>query len=305
MTIDAPNTESYWPFFLPDGRHFLFFGRPEKPGIYVALARLDDGNAPSRRSTWVSPTRSPATCSRLPESPGIRKTARWSRCRSMRLDSRLPGPSSVVAEHVAYETLFARAAFSSSQNGRVVYQTEYVPDDTTHLVRPAGQDNSGRWWLERLPQACLSRRTKQRSPLSGRIRRRKELTSGCSTRREMSRSRLTVDPAPDWSPVWSPDGSRVLFTSPRDALPPNLYQQDSRGAGPGEFLLRGNRVVHPRDWSSDGRFVVVRRSRSEDAVGHVDPSDGTGDGGNESEARAFSADGFQRAQRAVLCLTVA
>jgi len=48
----------------------------------------------------------------------------------------------------------------------------------------------------------------------------------------------------------------VVFTSPRESLPPNLYQQDSRGAGPGEFLLRGTRVVHPRDWSSDGRFLV-------------------------------------------------
>ena len=36
LIIDRPSSENYWPFFLPDGRHFIYFGRPEKPGIYVA-----------------------------------------------------------------------------------------------------------------------------------------------------------------------------------------------------------------------------------------------------------------------------
>jgi eukaryotic-like serine/threonine-protein kinase len=32
---DGLNQERYWPSFLPDGRHYLYFGRPQKYGVYV------------------------------------------------------------------------------------------------------------------------------------------------------------------------------------------------------------------------------------------------------------------------------
>src|SRR6185503_10632269 len=145
--------------------------------------------------------------------------------------------------------------FSSSQNGKVAYQTEYVPP--TQLI-----------WFDREGKqlASIGGSNGYRKPALSpdertvAVERPDPETEGTDvwlldTTRGVA-SRLTVHPAPDWSPVWSPDGSRVVFTSPRDSLPPNLYQQDSRGAGSGEFLVRGTRVVHPRDWSSDGRFLV-------------------------------------------------
>jgi Tol biopolymer transport system component len=253
MTIDAPNTESYWPFFLPDGRHFLFFGRPEKPGIYVAS--LDSTAATLLLAEYVGIAYAPGYLLTL---AGLARNSEDRTLVAMPFDAtrlQISGPPSVIAEHVAYETLFARAAFSSSQNGRVVYETEHVP--TTQLI-----------WFDR--------EGKQLGSLGGSNDYRKPSLSPDDTTVAVERpdpqtegtdiwllettrgiaSRLTVDPAPDWSPVWSPDGSRVVFTSPRNSFPPSLYQQDSRGAGPGEILLRGNRVVHPRDWSSDGRFLV-------------------------------------------------
>ena len=33
---DGANEERNWPFFPPDGMRFVYFGRPQKPGIYVA-----------------------------------------------------------------------------------------------------------------------------------------------------------------------------------------------------------------------------------------------------------------------------
>jgi hypothetical protein len=33
---DGLNQERYWPLFLPDGRHYVYFGRPQKYGIFVA-----------------------------------------------------------------------------------------------------------------------------------------------------------------------------------------------------------------------------------------------------------------------------
>jgi eukaryotic-like serine/threonine-protein kinase len=254
MTIDSPNTESYWPFFLPDGRHFLFFGRPEKPGIYVAS--LDSTAAALVLAEHVGVAY--AQPGYLLSLAGLARNSEDRTLVAIPFDAtrlQITGPSSVVAEHVAYETLFARGAFSSSQNGKVVYQTEYAP--ATQLI-----------WFDREGKqlAILGGSNGYRKPALSpdektvAVERPDPETEGTDiwlveTTRGVA-SRLTVDPAPDWSPVWSPDGSRVVFTSPRDSLPPNLYQQDSRGAGPGEFLLRGNRVVHPRDWSNDGRFLV-------------------------------------------------
>jgi Tol biopolymer transport system component len=35
VALDHPSRESHWPDFLPDGRHFVFFGRRQQPGIYL------------------------------------------------------------------------------------------------------------------------------------------------------------------------------------------------------------------------------------------------------------------------------
>jgi len=69
------------------------------------------------------------------------------------------------------------------------------------------------------------------------------------------RSRLTFDPADDARPVWSPDGSRIVFGSNRGGVP-KLYLKASSGAGSDELLLKSDKPQRPTDWSRDGRFIV-------------------------------------------------
>lgn len=47
-------------------------------------------------------------------------------------------------------------------------------------------------------------------------------------------SRFTFDPNPDTLPIWSPDGSRVVFSSSRKKGQYDLYQKPSSGAGQDE-----------------------------------------------------------------------
>jgi serine/threonine protein kinase/Tol biopolymer transport system component len=79
-------------------------------------------------------------------------------------------------------------------------------------------------------------------------------------------TRLTFDDAADSSPIWSPDGSQLVFNSGRSAtsrFPSALYRRAANGTGADELLFSGvgDEVSAPYDWSRDGRYLVFARMK--------------------------------------------
>jgi Tol biopolymer transport system component len=72
-------------------------------------------------------------------------------------------------------------------------------------------------------------------------------------------SRFTFDPAIEMRPVWSPDGTRIAFTSTRTAAG-DLYQKPTSGAGNEERLLTSDQLKQAYSWSADGRFLLYNSS---------------------------------------------
>jgi len=68
--------------------------------------------------------------------------------------------------------------------------------------------------------------------------------------------RFTFDPANDFCPVWSPDGSRIIWASNRDGGVANLYQKAASLAGEETLLLKPDYNKIPTDWSRDMRFII-------------------------------------------------
>ena len=73
-------------------------------------------------------------------------------------------------------------------------------------------------------------------------------------------SRFTFHPATENGPLWSPDGSRIVFTSSREG-PGDLYVKPASGGGGSEeplFKSRDYKIA--TDWSHDGRFILFQLS---------------------------------------------
>jgi Tol biopolymer transport system component len=75
-----------------------------------------------------------------------------------------------------------------------------------------------------------------------------DVASGAATR-------FTSDPGWDAFPTWSPDGSRIVFTSNRSGVY-DLYQKASSGPGNEELLYQSKEGKGPNSWSPDGRFLI-------------------------------------------------
>jgi serine/threonine protein kinase/Tol biopolymer transport system component len=69
------------------------------------------------------------------------------------------------------------------------------------------------------------------------------------------RTRFTFDPAIDNNPVWSPDGRSIVFTSGRKGHF-DLYRKSSNGSGAEELLYADNHEKTPTSWSPDGKFLL-------------------------------------------------
>lgn len=70
-------------------------------------------------------------------------------------------------------------------------------------------------------------------------------------------TRFTFSPSTDRYPVWSPDGTRIVFASNRFGHN-DLYQKSANGTGEDELLFKSDQDKIPSSWSRDGRFLIFQ-----------------------------------------------
>jgi Tol biopolymer transport system component len=253
----GPEQDSHrFPQFLPDGQHFLFFvmGDAGTQGIY--LGSLDGGEprrlvANDSAGAWAPPDRL--------------LFVRQGALVAVPFDAEkgeTTGEPITVADPVSFDAQFRFGGFSVSAAGRVAYRpggsqrrqlTWYRRDGKP--VGVAGEpDDANAQYPELSPDG---RRVAVTRAVQGNfdvwlI----DLVRGGTTR-------FTFDAAADNAPLWSPDGTRIVFRSNRTGFN-LLYLKPASGAG-SEQLLGGSPVPgNPMSWSSDGQLLLFHKEGTDD-----------------------------------------
>jgi len=248
-TLDKSRMETShrWPHFLPDGHHFLYTvnGGSESRGIYVGSL---DGKEKRRLLNDVSSDGEYAP-------PGYLLFRRESALMAQAFDAdKLQFTSNPfpIADQVGYDASTFRTFFSISQTGVLAYdsnsgktQLAWIDRNGRQLSSVSQPSNYFRPWLSPdEKQVAVDDVDAQGNRDIWII----DLARGNPTR-------FTFDPAVDWLPVWSPDGSKILFASNREG-DFNLYEKPTTGAGKEVLLLKTDLSKSPTDWSADGRYIL-------------------------------------------------
>ena len=173
---------------------------------------------------------------------------------------RLSGEPFPVLEQLAIFKGVPKALYSISANGVLAWR----PRSTLEPTQLAWFNRSGEKLGTLGDPALVFGAVLSPDERSVAVSRRDTVTSMNSRRdiwiydvaRGTTPRRLTFDPADEMNPVWSPDGSRIAYSSDRRGVR-EIYQKRTDGSGDEELLLASTvRPLFVEDWSPDGRFIV-------------------------------------------------
>jgi eukaryotic-like serine/threonine-protein kinase len=267
--LDVANGENShrWPWFLPDGKHFLYWSRTSRSGESPVLYIGELGSLKARlliKSETMAQYASGhllflrgQTLMAQPFNPG-------------RMELR--GDPQPIAEHIAVNGASVRAMFSASETGTLVYQSgdastgwnlvwwsrdgkqmdtvaqasRYIaptlsPDGTRFAVTIfVGNQGIADLWTFDLARATRTRLT---------------FSNGVSTHANIGAA------------TWSPDGKTIFYTSVSQGVY-DIHAKAADGSGSERLIMESaNAAAYPSSVSPDGRHLVYMKRLNQNEAG--------------------------------------
>ncbi len=248
--------------FLPDGKRFVFLARcSDRQNNALYFGSLDTGKyqriAPMQSNVAYVPARNGQPAALL----FVRDGTMY---RQPMTDGGLAGDAVAVIRGVAYNPISIFGTFDLSADGRVL------------VYHPAFDEKSQLRWFNRAgaplgtlgaPLAYLYE--PRISPDGSQVIFNRPDDNGGN--RDLwsvdvargATTRLTLTKANEWSPIWSPDGHKILFASDRTgAASGHMHLKTILEPGAGESAVsEAPDASDPTDWSADGRWIAFNHEK--------------------------------------------
>ena len=254
--VDPSKYSSHrWPFFLPDGKHFLYFAMNHDPsrvsnnGIYYASL---DG----RENRLLLHSQSNGIYA-----AGYLLFNRGDQLMAQPLDAakgKLHGEPQTVSSGVLNDFSTWRTSASATDNGLLTFGSgssggiELIWMDRSGKQVGVAADN-----LQNLQFARLS-------PRGDRVALQVDSGMNDIWSLDLARgvsTRLTFGPVGNTIPLWSPDGKWIAYGSLR-ANGGGIFRRPADGSGTEELLVPDPNgiIFSPSDWSRDGKTLIYSPS---------------------------------------------
>jgi Tol biopolymer transport system component len=258
--LDKDEGTHRWPVFLPDGNHFLFWGgsftdpkSAHESGIFVSSLDAKD-----KRLLIHCHSSFGITSKQLAYANDSQQLVSLAFDPS---DATVSGSEEVMAGLVGFQPAVLWAALATAQNGTVVYN---VSSGAARSVL-TWMDRSGKE-IGRLGSPAVMANpaiSPDGSRVALDISDRKANEVWIERINGSNSTRLTFDAFDDAVPIWSRDGTRIVYRK-ESAPGPYLALKKASGLDPEEDLLQ---VPSPDDaiptsWSPDGAQILYMRGRS-------------------------------------------
>ncbi len=250
-------TQHVLPWFLPDGKHFVYHRTSSDPaddGDYIGSLDVAPGKQDAQR---LLATQFNAMYVRSADSNNgyLLYLATGGTLMAQPLDARslkLTGQSTAIAEHVQAFREFGY--FSPSTDGKLVYanagriRSEQITlfDREGKILDTVGQPASF-GGLTISPDGSKA--------VADAIDARGQISLWTIDLSRRTTTRLTFDSFDSTNPIWSPDGSKIIFNSNQNGAY-DLYEKPSDGAGGETLLLRSASNKAPCAMTRDGHFLI-------------------------------------------------
>jgi Tol biopolymer transport system component len=254
------HTTHRWPWFLPDGRHFMYLatshtgGDPKQNGIYF-------GSVDSTESHLVL-----ATDSAAQYASGHLLYRLNTALVAQPFDPEkgvLSGSPMPLVTNLRDDVGVWRSIFAVSQNGLLVYQIGSSDAAKSHLVV---FDRSGKTLADYDPQetsaanlrALHGVRDVRLSPDNKRVAYASGNGVWTLDLERKTKTRITFDELVIQEPSWSPDGKVLIFAAQLTTGGGNveIRSKAADGSGGEKLVFPENNNYHSPGWSPDGKYVT-------------------------------------------------